>query len=111
MSNQLAGWLAGLMMMVSLAGAAQEPVRLYAAGSLRVALTEVLTYCTNAILAAKEAPGLKVILCPEALAVGAEYGLTVMNGASENATKLYRFILSVPGQEILVKHGFARATP
>ena len=39
MSNQLAGWLAGLMMMVALAGAAQEPVRLYAAGSLRVALT------------------------------------------------------------------------
>ena len=29
------------MMMVALAGAAQEPVRLYAAGSLRVALTEV----------------------------------------------------------------------
>ena len=41
MSNWLAAWFGGLMMMVALAGAAQEPVRLYAAGSLRVALTEV----------------------------------------------------------------------
>ena len=57
-----------------------------------------LTYCTNAILAAQEAPGLKVVQLPEALAVGAEYGMTVMNGASEGATKLSRFILSSPGQ-------------
>jgi molybdenum ABC transporter molybdate-binding protein len=70
-----------------------------------------LTYCTNAILASREAPGLKVVQLPEPLAVGAEYGMTVMNGASEAATRFYRFILSGPGQEILVKHGFARAIP
>src|SRR5215470_947241 len=36
-----------------------------------------LTYCTNAILAAQEAPGLTVVQLPEPLAVGAEYGMTV----------------------------------
>lgn len=70
-----------------------------------------LTYCTNAILAAREAPGLKVVQLPEPLAVGAQYGMTVMNGASEAAMRFSRFILSAPGQEILVKHGFARAIP
>jgi molybdate transport system substrate-binding protein len=65
------------------------------------------TYCTNAILASREAPGLKVIQLPEALAIGAEYGMTVINGASAAATRLCQFILSAPGQEMLVKHGFA----
>jgi len=65
-----------------------------------------ITYCTNAILARSEAPGLKVIQLPEPLAVGAEYGLTVMNGAREAATRFARFILSPTGQSILVKHGF-----
>jgi molybdenum ABC transporter molybdate-binding protein len=66
-----------------------------------------LTYCTNAILAAREAPGLKVIQLPESLAVGAEYGMTVINGASAAAKRLSQFILSARAQEILVKHGFA----
>src|SRR5262245_56259402 len=34
-------WLAGLAMAASVSAAAQEPVRLYAAGSLRAAVTEV----------------------------------------------------------------------
>src|SRR5262249_19649781 len=59
-----------------------------------------LTYCTNAILAAQELPGLKVVQLPEALAVGADYGMTVLNGASEGAVKLSRFILSARGQDI-----------
>lgn len=67
-----------------------------------------LTYCTNAILAQHEAPDLKVVRLPEALAVGADYGMTVMNGASEAAVRFSRFILSAPGQAILVKHGFER---
>ena len=41
MRSALAVWLFGLLVMSSIQGAAQEPVRLYAAGSLRVALTEV----------------------------------------------------------------------
>jgi molybdenum ABC transporter molybdate-binding protein len=66
-----------------------------------------LTYCSNAILASQEAPELKVIQLPEALAVAAAYGMTVMQGASAAATKLSRFILSAPAQQILVQHGFA----
>lgn len=69
-----------------------------------------ITYCTNAILARREAPELKVVQLPEALAVGAEYGLTVMNHARESATRLARFILSPEGQSILVKHGFSSVT-
>lgn len=69
-----------------------------------------ITYCTNAILARSQAPELKVIQLPEPLAVGAEYGLTVMNGASEAATRFARFILSPAGQSILVKHGFSSVT-
>jgi molybdate transport system substrate-binding protein len=66
-----------------------------------------LMYCTNAILASREAPGLKVIQLPEVLAVGADYGMTVMNGASVASTRLFQFIFSAPGQDILVNHGFA----
>lgn len=69
-----------------------------------------ITYCTNAILARSQAPELRVIQLPEPLAVGADYGLTVMNGASEAATRLARFILSPAGQSILVKHGFSSVT-
>lgn len=67
-----------------------------------------LTYCTNAILAQREAPSLKAVRLPESLAVGADYGMTVMNGASEAAVRFSRYILSAPGQAILVKHGFER---
>ncbi len=65
-------------------------------------------HCTNAILASQEAPELKVTQLPEALAVGAEYGMTVMKGTSEAATKLSQFILSAPAQEVLAQYGFAK---
>jgi molybdate transport system substrate-binding protein len=44
---------------------------------------------------------------PDALAVGADYGLSVMNGASAAAYKFAMFILSAEGQRTLAKHGFA----
>jgi ABC-type molybdate transport system substrate-binding protein len=44
---------------------------------------------------------------PDALAVGADYGLTVMNGASAPAYQFAMFILSAEGQRTLAKHGFA----
>ena len=41
-----------------------------------------LTYCTNAALAQRENPSLRVIdSMPDALAVGADYGIAVLNGA------------------------------
>lgn len=66
-----------------------------------------LTYCTNARAAQKENPGQKIIALPEALAVGADYGLTVMNGASPAAHNFAKFIVSPNGQRILASHGFA----
>jgi len=66
-----------------------------------------LTYCTNAIVAQRENPGQQVVQLPAPLAVGADYGMTIVNGASPNAEKFAAFILSPDGQAILGKHGFA----
>jgi len=65
-----------------------------------------LTYCTNAVLARKEVPSLKIVSVPEALAVGAEYGLTVVNGARPEAERFAAYIQSAMGRAILVRHGF-----
>jgi molybdate transport system substrate-binding protein len=66
-----------------------------------------LTYCTNALAAQRENPAQQIVQLPDALAVGADYGLTVMNGASAPAYKFALFILSPEGQRTLAKHGFA----
>lgn len=66
-----------------------------------------LTYCTNAHVAAREVVGAKVVDLPESIAVGADYGVTVMTGASEGAYRLALFILSPEGQAILARHGFS----
>lgn len=65
-----------------------------------------LTYCTNAVLAKKEVPSLKIIDLPAELAVGADYGLVVLQGANTAATPLAEFILSAKGQAILSSYGF-----
>src|SRR5262245_60377636 len=39
--------------------------------------------------------------------LGADYGLTVINGAPGSAQKFADFIMSSQGQEILMSHGFA----
>jgi ABC-type molybdate transport system substrate-binding protein len=66
-----------------------------------------LTYCTNAIEAVKENPGQRMIALPDNLAVGADYGLTVMTTASAAAYRFAMYILSADGQRILANHGFA----
>jgi ABC-type molybdate transport system substrate-binding protein len=66
-----------------------------------------LTYCTGALEAMRENPGQRVVTLPDNLAVGADYGLTVMNTASPGAYRFALFILSGDGQRILANHGFA----
>jgi molybdate transport system substrate-binding protein len=66
-----------------------------------------LTYCTNALVAQHENPALAIVQLPDTLAVGADYGLTVMNGAPAPAYQLVLFILSAEGQRTLAKQGFA----
>jgi ABC-type molybdate transport system substrate-binding protein len=65
-----------------------------------------LTYCTNAVLAQREVPGLKIVAIPAALAVGADYGLMVLDGAPSEAWRLALHIVSPAGQKILAGYGF-----
>jgi ABC-type molybdate transport system substrate-binding protein len=65
-----------------------------------------LTYCTNAALAIKESPQLKVVELPPELAVGAEYGVTVINGAPATARRFVDFLRGPQGQAVLRSYGF-----
>jgi molybdenum ABC transporter molybdate-binding protein len=69
----------------------------------------VLTYCTNATAAAAELRGATIVPLPEALAVGADYGMVVL-GSRPEAARLAFFILSPAGQAILARHGFDAPT-
>ena len=66
-----------------------------------------LAYCTAARDAQKENPGQQMIALPDALAVSADYGLTVMADASPGAHQFALFILSSEGQRILASYGFS----
>jgi molybdate transport system substrate-binding protein len=65
-----------------------------------------LAYCTATREAQKQSPDLKVVAVPRAFAVGADYGLTVIDAASPAAYRFAMFILSVEGQRILAGYGF-----
>ena len=65
-----------------------------------------LTYCTNAVLARKEVPELQIVQVPEAVSVGADYGLIVLDGAASDAWRFAMHILSPVGQSILSEYGF-----
>jgi ABC-type molybdate transport system substrate-binding protein len=69
-----------------------------------------LTYCTNALQAKAEVAALQIVAIPEPLAVGADYGLTVIAAARPEAERFARFVRSDAAQAILVRHGFAAAT-
>ena len=60
-----------------------------------------LTYRTNALAAQKENQEQQIVALPDSLAVGADYGLTVMNGAPAAAQGFADFIMSSQGQQIL----------
>ncbi|HPQ95825.1 MAG: molybdate ABC transporter substrate-binding protein [Thiothrix sp.] len=68
-----------------------------------------LTYCTNAVLAKKEVPTLKIVQIPAALSVGADYGLLVRKNAPVEAWHLALYILSPAGQQLLREYGFEAA--
>ena len=66
----------------------------------------VLLYCTAAKASVMENRGQRMIALPPALAVGADYGLTVLSNAAPQAYQFAMFILSAAGQGILAKAGF-----
>ena len=65
-----------------------------------------LTYCTNAVLAQRELPELQIVTVPQALSVGADYGLIVLEDAPPSAWDLAFHILSPDGQRVLDNYGF-----
>lgn len=65
-----------------------------------------LAYCNVSHIARVEWPDLRVIEVPPELAVGADYGLTVMRGASPMGGEFALFVLSPEGQRILARNGF-----
>lgn len=66
-----------------------------------------LAYCTNTGPIAREQPAIRMVRLPETLAVGADYGLTVMRDAPATAGLFATYILAEQGQAILDRHGFA----
>jgi ABC-type molybdate transport system substrate-binding protein len=66
-----------------------------------------LAYCTAATEAQKQNPSQQIVALPDELAVGADYGLTVVSGARAAAYQFAMFILSPDGQRILARYGFA----
>jgi molybdate transport system substrate-binding protein len=66
-----------------------------------------LAYCTAAAEAKQQYPDQQIVGLPAELAVGADYGLTVIAGASAAADEFAKFILSDPAQKILQSYGFA----
>lgn len=68
-----------------------------------------LTYCTNAVLAKEEVPTLQIVQVPEALSVGADYGVIVLDGAPADAWRFAMHILSPAGQSVLAEYGFDAA--
>jgi molybdenum ABC transporter molybdate-binding protein len=70
-----------------------------------------LTYRTNAILAQREVPSLRIVQVPAALSVEADYGLVVLQNAPPAAAAFARFIQSDEGQTILTEYGFGRGDP
>lgn len=66
-----------------------------------------LTYCTNVLLAREDTPSLQRVEVPAELAVGADYGLSLLSANNPDAARLAMFILSPDGQAILDHHGFS----
>jgi molybdenum ABC transporter molybdate-binding protein len=66
-----------------------------------------LTYCTNAMEAKKQVTGAQLVALPDELAVGADYGLTVIANAPPDAYRFAMSILSGDGQRILARSGFS----
>jgi molybdate transport system substrate-binding protein len=65
-----------------------------------------LAYCTAATEAKAEMPDLQIVEIPDALAVAADYGLTLLDGARPAAAQFAMFVLSPEGQRILQRRGF-----
>ena len=65
-----------------------------------------LTYRTNASIAAREEPTLRVVAVPEAIQVAACYGVAVLSASEPSAQDFVDFLLGPRGQALLAAQGF-----
>jgi len=65
-----------------------------------------IEYCSAAAAFKSALPDAAVVALPAALAIGADYGLTLLPTGSRNAASFALFILSQDGQRILARNGF-----
>jgi ABC-type molybdate transport system substrate-binding protein len=91
------------------AGSAQPPAgRLVYAWHIDEGRADIfLAYCTATRESQKQSPSLQIVELPGNLAVAADYGLTVITGASSAVERFAKFVMSFAGQKILTSHGFA----
>jgi ABC-type molybdate transport system substrate-binding protein len=65
-----------------------------------------LTYRTNAVIARREQPSLRIVALPAALQVGVAYGLGVREAAPAAAQAFAQRLLEPEAQATLARHGF-----
>lgn len=65
-----------------------------------------VSYCTNAVAAAKSVPGLTWARLPEEINVGALYGAGVAAKAQPEADAFLRFLTGPEGRMIFARYGF-----
>lgn len=66
-----------------------------------------ITYCTNATVAMAEQPALRMLRVPEAINVGASYGVATLRDAPPAADAFVAHLLGPAGQAVLAREGFA----
>lgn len=66
-----------------------------------------LAYCTATREAKNQNSDQQIVELPAGLAVSADYGLTVVAGASPAAQGFAQFMIAPAGQDILIRYGFA----
>jgi molybdate transport system substrate-binding protein len=66
-----------------------------------------ITYCSNGLQAVREQPGQTSTPLPEAINVGASYGVVRLKNAPAEAEAFVDFLLAPAGQALLARHGFA----
>lgn len=66
-----------------------------------------ITYCTNVAEARQEYPALQSLPVPEAINVGARYGVVVMKAAPPAAAAFAAYLLGTDGQRVLARYGFS----
>lgn len=65
-----------------------------------------LQYCSGRNAFLRDSPNLHVVSLPDALAVAADYGMTVLRGSTPDAATVAAFILSPAGQRLFAEAGF-----